>query len=113
LKDSTQIQITKPVARLVIKDLIQYDGLSVEMQTMQSILTETNNKLLAQTDLVTNLRQQIANFEAIVNQKDNQMTLSKELTSKLQTDLKKQKLKTKIMGGAGILAVAGVLVLIK
>ena len=80
---------------------------------MQSILTETNNKLLAQTDLVTNLRQQIANFEAIVNQKDNQMTLSKELTSKLQTDLKKQKLKTKIMGGAGILAVAGVLVLIK
>ena len=83
------------------------------MQTMQSILTETNNKLLAQTDLVTNLRQQIANFEAIVNQKDNQMTLSKELTSKLQTDLKKQKLKTKIMGGAGILTVAGVLVLIK
>lgn len=80
---------------------------------MQSILTETNNKFLAQTDLVFNLRQQIANFEAIVNQKDNQMTLSKELTSKLQTDLKKQKLKTKIMGGAGILAVAGVLVLIK
>ena len=32
-------------AKLVIKDLIQFDGLSKEMQTMQTILTETNNKL--------------------------------------------------------------------
>ena len=46
--DSTKIQLTKPIAKLVIKDLIQFDGLSVEMQTMQSILTETNNKLLTQ-----------------------------------------------------------------
>lgn len=80
---------------------------------MQSILTETNNKFLAQTDLVTNLRQQIANYEKIINEQANQVALSKELSSKLQTDLKKQKLKTKLFSGAGILAVVGVLVLTK
>ena len=43
--DSTQIQLTKPIARLVIKDLIQFDGLSNEMQVMQTILTETNHEV--------------------------------------------------------------------
>lgn len=80
---------------------------------MQQILTETNNKLLIQTDLVFNLKNQISNFERIVNNKDNQVDLSKELSEKLQVDLKKQKLKTKLYGGAGILAVVGVLVLTK
>ena len=28
--DSTKIQLTKPIAKLVIKDLIQFDGLSTE-----------------------------------------------------------------------------------
>jgi hypothetical protein len=113
LKDSTKIQLTKPIAKLVIKDLIKGDGLSNEMKAMQQILTETNNKLLIQTDLVFNLKNQISNFERIVNNKDNQVDLSKELSEKLQVDLKKQKLKTKLYGGAGILAVVGVLVLTK
>jgi hypothetical protein len=113
LKDSTKIQLTKPVARLVIKDLIQYDGVSIEMQTMQSILTETNNKLLTQTDLVTNLRQQINNFQSIINQQANQVALSKELTARLEADLKKQKFKNKLTAGAGIVGVVAAVLLVK
>lgn len=111
--DSTKIQLTKPIAKLVIKDLLKGDGLSNEIKTMQVILTETNNKFLSQSDLVFNLKNQISNFERIVNNKDNQVGLSKELSEKLQADLKKQKLKTKLYGGVGILAVVGVLVLTK
>tara|TARA_R110001592_G_scaffold1726_2_gene10254 strand:+ start:1688 stop:2062 length:375 start_codon:yes stop_codon:yes gene_type:complete len=113
LKDNKKIQLTKPIAKLVIKDLLKGDGLSNEIKTIQILLTETNNKLLSQSDLVFNLKNQIINFERIVNNKDNQVGLSKELSEKLQADLKKQKLKTKLYGGAGILAVVGVLVLIK
>ena len=113
MKDSTKIQLTKPVARLVIKDLIQYDGVSIEMQTMQSILTETNNKLLTQTDLVTNLRQQINNFQSIINQQANQVALSKELTARLEADLKKQKFKNKLTAGAGIIGVVAAVLLVK
>ena len=111
--DSTKIQLTKPIAKLVIKDLLKGDGLSYEIKTMQVLLTETNNKFLSQSDLVFNLKNQISNFERIVNNKDNQVGLSKELSEKLQADLKKQKLKTKLYGGVGILAVVGVLVLTK
>ena len=80
---------------------------------MQKILTETNNKLLIQSDLVFNLKNQILNFERIIDNKDNQVGLSQKLNERLQMDLGKQKIKTKILGGAGILTIVGVLVLTK
>ena len=112
-KDSTKIQLTKPVAKLVIKDLIQFDGLGSEMETMQLVLTETNNKLLSQTDLVTNLRKQINNYEGIINQQTEQVALSKELTARLEADLKKQKLKNKLTAGAGIVGIVAAVLLVK
>lgn len=83
------------------------------MENMQSILTETNNKFLAQTDLVFNLRKQLNNSDGIIKEQARQLALSRELQAKLEVDLKKQKLKTKMFSGAGILAVVGVLVLSK
>ena len=88
--DSTQIQLTKPIARLVIKDLIQFDGLSQEMQTMQTILTETNEKLLTQGTLVANLKTQVENYQVIIEKKDSQMVKADELSKELQKELKKQ-----------------------
>ena len=88
--DSTKIQLTKPVAKLVIKDLIQFDGLSKEMETMQIILTETNQKLNSQGALVANLKTQVANYQSIIEQKDSQMASAKELSIELQKELKKQ-----------------------
>jgi len=86
----SQIQLTKPIARLVIKDLIQFDGLSKEMQTMQTILSETNEKLNNQGMLVANLRTQVTNYQGIIEQKDAQMIKATELSDKLQKELKKQ-----------------------
>ena len=107
-----QIQLTKPVAKLVIKDLIQFDGLSKEMQTMQTILTETNNKLLNQGTLVTNLKTQVANYQKIIDKKSQQFSTQEDLNRRLQQDLKKQKLRTKLMGSAGIAIAIGAAVLI-
>ena len=107
-----QIQLTKPVAKLVIKDLIQFDGLSKEMQTMQTILTETNNKLLNQGTLVTNLKTQVANYQKIIDKKSQQFSTQEDLNRRLQQDLKKQKLRIKLMGSAGIAIAIGAAVLI-
>ncbi len=85
-----QIQLTKPVAKLVIKDLIQFDGLSKEMQTMQTILTETNNKLIVQSELVSNLKTQVSNYQVIIDKKNLQLDTSDELSTQLQKELKKQ-----------------------
>lgn len=80
---------------------------------MQQILTETNNKLLIQTDLVFNLKNQITNFERIISNKDNQSDLSRDLNKRLQFDLKKQKAKNKLTMGAGIIGIAAAILLVK
>ena len=112
--DSTQIQLTKPVAKLVIKDLIQFDGLSKEMQTMQTILTETNDKLLTQGTLVANLKTQVENYQLIIEKKDSQMVKADELSKELQKELKKQARSKKLYKiGTTVGAVATALLLIQ
>ena len=110
----SQIQLTKPVARLVIKDLIQFDGLSDEMQTMQTILTETNNKLLTQGTLVANLKTQVENYRSIIENKDSQMVKASELSKELQKELKKQARAKKLYQiGSTVGVVATALLIIK
>ena len=108
--DSQQIQLTKPIARLVIKDLIQFDGLSQEMQSMQQVLNETNNKLLVQGELVANLKTQVKNYQEIVDKKDLQIQTSKDLSTELQKELKKQAtLKKTFQFGTVIVGAAAIL----
>lgn len=112
--DSLQIQLTKPVARLVIKDLIQFDGLSKEVETMQIILTETNNKLITQGKLVTNLKTQVKNYQSIIENKDLQMVKATELSDKLQKELKKQARAKKLYQiGSTVGVVATALLIVK
>ena len=109
-----QIQLTKPIARLVIKDLIQFDGLSDEMQTMQTILTETNNKLLTQGELVANLKTQVENYQSIIENKDSQMVKASKLSKELQKELKKQARAKKLYQiGSTVGVVATALLIIK
>lgn len=107
--DSSTIQLTKPIARFVIKDLVQFDGLSKEIQAMQNILTETNNKLLTQSELVTNLKAQVLNYQSIVTSKDEQVNTAMAATESLQKALKKERRTKKLyqigsaIGGGAIL----------
>ena len=48
-----------------------------------------------------------------MNTQTEQLSLSKQLSDRLQADLKKQKVKTKLTTGAGILVAAGILILAK
>ena len=110
--DSTKIQLTKPIAKLVIKDLIQFDGLSVEMQTMQEILTETNNKLLTQNQLVANLSTQVSNYQKIIEKKDAQVLTASKLSEELQKELKKQARQKKLFQIGSAVGVASTLLLL-
>ena len=106
---SSTIQLTKPLARFVIKDLVQFDGLNKEMETMQKILTETNSKLVTQGNLVANLKTQLLNTQKIIEQRENQLNSQKEATRSLQKALKKERRTKKLyqigsaIGGGAIL----------
>ena len=84
-KDSTQIQLTKPIARLVIKDLIKGDGLGQELKATKLLLNETNNKLVTQSNLVSNLQFQISNYDSTIAA----MQIKYETQAKLSADLEK------------------------
>lgn len=89
-QQDTKIQLTKPVAKLVVKDLITADGLKVEVKTLNELLTETNNKLSTQNVLVGNLQAQIDNYVYIIDQKNAQLSTSSELSNELEKQLKKE-----------------------
>jgi uncharacterized coiled-coil protein SlyX len=111
--DSTSIQLKKPIAKLVIKDLITGDGIKEELSLSISKIKLLEQKVVLKDSVIENLNFQVGNFESIMLTKADQLSLSQELSKRLQSDLKKQKLKTKLMGGAGIIAVVGVVVLLK
>lgn len=110
--DSTKIQLTKPIAKLVIKDLIQFDGLSTEMQTMQTILTETNNKLITQNELVVNLQLQNNNLESVIRELNKKYDTQASLTKDFEVALKRQKRQSTIYKIGTTVGAAAVLLLL-
>ena len=68
---------------------------------------------LSREKIDSNLNDQITNFNSMILTKNDQLSLSEELSKKLKKDLQKQKLKTKLVGLAGIGVAVGILVIAK
>ena len=111
--DSTSIQLKKPIAKLVIKDLITGDGAKKELALTLDKINFLEQKIVLKDSIIFSLNSQVGNFESIMLTKSDQLAISQELSKRLQSDLKKQKLKTKLMGGAGLVAIAGVILILK
>ena len=111
--DSTSIRLEKPVAKLVIKDLITGDDAKEELKLSLNKYTLLEKKVILKDSIILNLNTQIDNIRSIVMTKEDQLNLSNELSKKLQNDLKKQKLKTRFVGGVGIAVALGILVIAK
>ena len=111
--DTLSIRLEKPVAKLVIKDLITGDEAKEELGLSVKKFQLLEQKIVLKDSVITNLNDQISNFNTMISTKQDQLNLSQELSKKLQKDLKKQKLKTKLAGGAGVVAVIAVAVLLK
>ena len=109
-----KIVLTKPVAKLVVKDLIQGDQSKEELVATNDILLKTQEKLNTQTSLVVNLKTQIKNYDDIVSELNGKFELQERLSNDLEVALKRQKRQTTIYKiGAGVGAVATVLLLIQ
>lgn len=111
--DSTSIQLEKKIAKLIIKDLLLGDSYKNELKLTDTKIDILEQKLVLKDSIIFNLESKSNNFESILLSKQDQLSLSQELSRKLQTDLKKQKVKTKLMGGAGILIAVGAVIILK
>ena len=111
--DSTSIQLEKKIAKLIIKDLLLGDSYKNELKLTDTKIDILEQKLVLKDSIIFNLESKSNNFESILLTKQNQLNLSQELSKKLQTDLKKQKAKTKLFGDAGIILAAGAVIILK
>jgi hypothetical protein len=81
---------------------------------MQSILTETNNKLLTQNQLVVNLELQNNNLQSVISGLNKKYDVQTNLSKDLELALKRQKRQSTIYKiGAGIGAAATLLLLVQ
>ena len=111
--DTTSIRLEEPIAKLVIKDLITGDEAKEELSITGNKIQLLEQKIVFKDSIIFNLNTQIDNVRSIVMTKDNQLGLSQELTKRLQADIKKEKLKTKLVAGGGLVAVLAALYLLK
>jgi hypothetical protein len=103
------IQLSNPVAKEVIKDLIQGDANSKELEAMIKLVTVTNEKLVTQSDLVSNLKLQTNTLNNIILQKDGQLKTSAELSDELQSALKKANRQKKLYQIGSAIGAAAIL----
>lgn len=103
----------KPIARLVIKDLITGDGAKSELALTLDKIKILEQKVVLKDSVITNLNTQIGNFNSILTTKSDQLVLSQELSKRLESDLKKQKLKNKLTMGAGIVGIVAAVLIVK
>ena len=103
----------KPIAKLVIKDLITGDGAKDELAITLDKIKLFEQKIVLKDSVILNLNNKINNFDSILLTKSDQLSLSQELSKKLETDLQKQKLKNKLTMGAGIVGVIAAVLLVK
>ena len=111
--DSTSIQLKKPIARLVIKDLITGDSFKQELSLINIKYSLLENKIILKDSVINNLNFQIYNFNSILDTKGSQLILSQQLNEKLKLEVKKQKFKNKLTAGAGVVAVLAAVLLVK
>ena len=103
--DTTKVRIKTPIARLVIKDLIKYDGCTLELKETQDKVFKLEQREKEKDTQITLLEQKDKNNTFIIGTQKNQLNLSSELTEKLNKELKGQRTKTFLYKAGTILGV--------
>jgi len=111
--DTTTIHLKKPIARLVIKDLIIGDGVKQELLFTQQKISLLETKISLKDSILFSLESKNKNFLVMLDARDQQLTISKDLNLRLQSDLKKSRLQTKLVGSVGLISVIGVIFILK
>ena len=101
------VPLKAPIARLVIKDLLEGDGNKEELEETNKVLSLTQEKIVLKDDIIASLNSKVLNLETIIETKQEQFDLQQELSDKLEIELRVEKTKSflyKIGTGVGVVA---------
>jgi hypothetical protein len=103
-----------PIVRLVIKDLVTFDGLKLQLVETEKLLQLSDKKIILKDSIITNMETKVINLETIITKKDEQFSLERQKSESLLKELKQEKRKGffyKIGSGIGVAAI--ILLLVK
>ena len=93
--DTSNVVISSRVARLILKDLIMFDGCKEELKLTQLKVTKLEERESQKDTSISILKQKDENNSMMLLQKDEQLKISKELSQKLQKEVKLNKIEKK------------------
>lgn len=77
--------------RLVIKDLVTYDGLKLELDKTVELLTLERQKVGVKDSMISNLNTKVVNLQEIINKTNEQVALENKKAEDLLKELKGQR----------------------
>ena len=93
-QNDTIVSLREPVAKLVIKDLIEGDGTKVELISTLELLKLEQKKVVLKDSVIGTLNTKVLNLESIILKKEEQFSLESEKSKQLEKELKGQRRKT-------------------
>lgn len=106
--DTTQIRLDNKVAKLVVKDLIQFDALQIEADLLTQKIVLLEEKIENKDGIIDTQKGLIENYKNIFVELEKQNKLTRDINEGLKSDLKKANRKAgfwKIT--AGVVGVVG------
>jgi len=107
----TTIELEHKIARLIIEDLITGDQAKEDLLFTQEQFGFLTQKISLKDSIIFKQSLKISNYEDIIGTRSEQLKLSKDLSTQLKLDLKKQKAKTKLFKIGGTTVLIGALLL--
>lgn len=103
--DTSKIQLTRPIAKAAIVDILKGDNAKEQIKVLENINAEWETKSLTQSLLLNNLNTQITNYKTIIADKDlqieNHIKISETYKKAYQNE-KRSKLLWKIATGVAV-----------
>lgn len=92
--DTTKITLSTKVVRLVVKDLLSYDGCKVELKLTQDKVVKLQERETQKDTIINFLTIKNKNNQFIIGQKDVQIGEYEGMTDDLRKELRKSRTKT-------------------
>ena len=91
IKDSSQILLPTPLAKLVVKDLIRYDGLKNEIVIKDKIIADKDSIIRIDSIIIAKTNLIFINLDQSLKDSQAQLLVQQKITQSYKDKLKQQK----------------------
>lgn len=102
------------VVKLIVKDLKSGDEAKAQLKLSDSLLVETNNKVLLKDNVIELMKQKEVGYKYVIESQDEKYKVLERYTKNVETSLKKEKVKNtfkSIISSGAIIALTYLLII--